>query len=73
MPPKHDLRGGNASDDSFAMSSSIFTASMNRCFLAAVCQRVQTGGGDTSRASHKNLVWLAFHRLMGVVSEERQT
>ena len=35
MPPKHDLRGGRASDDSFAMSNSIFVALTNRCFFAA--------------------------------------
>jgi hypothetical protein len=34
IPPKHDLRGGNASEDSNAMSSNILKASMNRCFLA---------------------------------------
>ena len=40
MPPKHDLRGGNASEDSFAMSSNILAASTNRCFLAVGRQRV---------------------------------
>ena len=33
MPPKHDLRGGNQSDDSFAISRTIFVASMSRCFF----------------------------------------
>ena len=35
MPPKHDLRGGQASADSFAMSRNIFVVSMSRCFFAA--------------------------------------
>ena len=35
MPPKQDLRGGQASADSFAISTSVFVASMNRCFFAA--------------------------------------
>ena len=35
MNPKHDFKGGNASDDSFAMSNRALVASMNRCFLAA--------------------------------------
>ena len=34
MPPKHDLRGGKASADSFAISSSALAASMKRCFFA---------------------------------------
>ena len=34
MPPKHDLRGGRASVDSFAISSSVFVASMKHCFVA---------------------------------------
>jgi hypothetical protein len=41
MPPKHDLSGGKASDDSFAMSNNVLTASMNRCFLAARRQEIQ--------------------------------
>jgi hypothetical protein len=40
MPPKHDLRGGRASADSFAMSSSIFVASMNRRFFAAGSRKI---------------------------------
>ena len=35
MPPKHDLRGGNTSADSFAMSSMALVASMIRSFVAA--------------------------------------
>ena len=35
MPPKHDLRGGRASADSFAISSSIFVALTSRSFFAA--------------------------------------
>jgi len=35
MPPKHDLRGENASADSFVMSNTIFIVSMNRRFFAA--------------------------------------
>ena len=35
MPPKHDLRGGQASADSFVMFNSIFIASINRCVPAA--------------------------------------
>ena len=42
MQPKHDLRGGNASDDSFAMSKSVFAPSMNRCFFAAGSYEVWT-------------------------------
>ena len=34
MPPKQDLRGGNASADSFAMSSMALVASMIRSFVA---------------------------------------
>src|ERR1700709_216740 len=34
MPPKHDLRGGKASADSFAMSSSIFIPLTSRSFFA---------------------------------------
>jgi hypothetical protein len=72
MPPKHDLRGGNASEDSFAISSNIFAASMNRCFFAGDHQRVRKGGND-DQISYKNLAQLASHRLMGVVFEERLT
>lgn len=42
MNPKHDLRGGNTSDDSFAMSKSVFVASMSRCFFAAESREVRT-------------------------------
>ena len=35
IPPKHDLRGGKASADSFAISSSVFVTSIMRCFFAA--------------------------------------
>ena len=35
IPPRHDLRGGKASADSFAISSKDFVASMNCCFFAA--------------------------------------
>ena len=34
MPPTHDLRGGKASVDSFAISSSDFVASIKRCFVS---------------------------------------
>ena len=34
MPPRHDLRGGQASADSFTISKSIFVPSMSRCFFA---------------------------------------
>ena len=34
MPPTQDLRGGKASVDSFAISSSDFVASMKRCFVS---------------------------------------
>ena len=34
MPPKHDLRGGKASADSFAISSIALVASMNRSLVA---------------------------------------
>ena len=39
MPPKHDLSGGNASEDSFVMSNNVLTAAINRCFLAMGRQR----------------------------------
>jgi len=42
MKPKHDLRGGNASDDSFAISKSVFVTSMNGCFFAAGSYEVWT-------------------------------
>jgi hypothetical protein len=42
MPPKHDLRGGRASADSFAMSSNIFVASTSRCFFAVGSHEVGT-------------------------------
>ena len=35
MPPKHDLRGGKASADSFAMSNIAFVISMKRSFVTA--------------------------------------
>ena len=35
IPPRHDLRGGKASDDSLAISSSVLVASTNRCCFAA--------------------------------------
>ena len=72
MPPRHDLRGGNASDDSFAMSSSILTTSTNRCFLAVGRQKDQKCG-SSNLVSHKNLVPLASHHLMEVVSGWCQT
>jgi len=40
MKPKHDLRGGKTSDDSFAMSKSVFVASTNRCFFAVESHEV---------------------------------
>jgi len=72
MAPKHDLRGGNASEDSFVMSNNILTASMNRCFLAVGHQRVREGGNE-SVGFYKNSVRLVYHRLTGVVFEEQQT
>lgn len=42
MNPKHDLRGGNTPDDSFAMSKSVFVASTNRCFFVAESREVWT-------------------------------
>ena len=33
MPPKHDLRGGRASANSFVISSSVFIASMKHRFV----------------------------------------
>lgn len=35
------MRGGNASDDSFAMSNNILTTSTNRCLLAVRRQRFE--------------------------------
>ena len=72
MPPKHDLRGGNASVDSFAMSINVLTTSMSRCFLAGGRQRFRKDGND-NELSHRSLAQIASHRSMGVVSEERLT
>ena len=41
MPPKHDLRGGRVSDDSFAMSSSILIPSTIRRFFATEHRQLQ--------------------------------
>ena len=41
MPPKHDLRGGKASADSFAISSSVFITSTKRCFFATESRQVE--------------------------------
>ena len=35
IPPKHDLRGGNASADSFATYKIVFARSMSLCPVAA--------------------------------------
>ena len=51
IPPRHDLRGGNASDDSFAMSSNAFAVSMNRCFFAVGSHEVWTA--ITARSVHE--------------------
>ena len=43
IPPKHDLRGGKASADSFAMSSIAFVASMKRYFFATESHELSGG------------------------------
>jgi hypothetical protein len=42
MPPEHNLRGGRASADSFAISSSIKVPLENHCFSAAEIHEVGT-------------------------------
>ena len=69
MNPKHDFKGGNASDDSFAMSNRALVASMNRCFLAADRQWDQDDSNNV-RVSHRNLIQEASHHA---VSEKSQT
>lgn len=54
MPPRHDLRGGSASADSFATSKSTFVPSIRRCFFAAGNQRDRNH--VDRRESYKNLV-----------------
>ena len=45
IPPKHDLRGGKASADSFAISSIALVASTKRSLVAAEsCEHVCDGG-----------------------------
>ena len=44
----------DASDDSFVMPIGILVASMNRCFLAAGCQRVHRRGDNVGRVSWRN-------------------
>ena len=57
MPPKQDLRGGNASADSLAMSSNILAASMNRSFLAGGCQRIEKEGDNACGGLTGTLLW----------------
>jgi len=54
MPPKHALRGGNQSDDSFATSRSTFVASIRRCLFPAESQRGCKY--DNSHASYVGVV-----------------
>ena len=72
MPPKHDLRGGRISEDSFAMSNKVFETSMNRCFLARSRQKARKDQVN-SEMSHKHWSQVVDLRPMGLVSEECQT
>ena len=53
IPPKHDLRGGNASDDSFAISKNVFVTSMSRCLFAAGNQWVWVCGDCQATTVHE--------------------
>ena len=68
MPPKHDLRGGQKSADSFAMSSNIFPPSINRCFVAAESHEV--ANVDDSLDSYMNLVRCLLYRQLGALCVE---
>ena len=59
MHPKHDLSGGEASADSFVISSSDLVASMKRCFLAAEFHEFARYGDNL--ISYVNLAsWRSF-------------
>ena len=66
MPPKHDLRGGKASADSFAMSNIAFVASMKRSFVAAEIREPVYLIAD-GPISYTNLARCLSHSLFGVV------
>jgi hypothetical protein len=67
MPPKHDLSGGNQSEDSFATSKRTSATSANRCFFAA---RGQEGWvGADRQVSYMSLVQFLSHFSLGAVSE----
>jgi len=71
MPPKQDLRGGNQSDDSFAMSKTTFVASVSRCLFA----RGNQCGLDYGyyRESYLGFVPPSFRLSPNAVSEKNLT
>ena len=72
MPPKHDLRGGKASADSFAMSSMAFVISMKRSFVAAEINELVYLTAD-GPISYTKLAQCLSHSPFGVVFLEGWT
>jgi hypothetical protein len=68
MPPKQDLRGGKASADSFAISSTVFVASMKRCLFAA--ESYELAHAITYSISYMNLARPLLRSSFGVVFSE---
>jgi hypothetical protein len=77
IPPKHDLRGGKASADSFAISSTVFVASMMRCLLAeksnelAECDNIFDLVHELGSISFSLAVWRGFLRSLDMIESGR--
>ena len=74
MHPRADLRGGNTSDDSFAMSKSILRPFTARCALAVGDQNPRNEGGIGCAYSDSNPLGRGStclsYRLSGAISRE---
>ena len=78
IPPKHDLRGGKASADSFPMSISVFVASMKRRFVAgeghelADAMIVRSHVHELGPIPFPLVVWRGFLRSLDMVESHPQ-
>ena len=71
MPPKHDLRGGKESADSFAMSSIVLVAPMKCSFVAVKSRKLAIC--NNRPISYKVPTRSLPHLLFGVVFSEGWT
>ena len=72
--PRAELRGGNASDDSFAMSKSILTPFTALCTLTVDRQSPRSWGGiecahSSSKFLGRGLAWVSY-ATSGAISRE---